>query len=290
MPNLVECPRCKQSLSVADKMAGTSVICPYCNGRLLVPQNLSARTGPAPEMAVPPLRGASPPAAPAPAAGEAAKSPGAEAPPVVCASPLPGAVVPVPQSVQVPRPQPPTPAPRPTNVPLSPPASAPPRKVARFITAEAARSPLTLSADGKLPDLHLTESNQRGAKQEKPVRRNPLVLLGAVCLSVVASAMLAFMDVSPPPSQHNKAKQAARRVLEEDFFSDLGTASRPQYQLDLRDAQRAFARGDHATERKLYSKVLDQLRAERGPFDTITGTRARDKRLEEQLTNLLRED
>lgn len=281
MPTLVECPRCKQSLSVADKMAGSSVICPYCNGRLWVPKNLSAPTEPPTEMAVPPARAVTPPAS-SPVAGEAAKPPSVGVPPETPAGPLPGAVAPVPRSLQPPRP--------PASAPLPPPTSAPPRKVARFITAEAARSPLTLSADGKLPDLHLTESTPRAAKQETQVRRNPLVLLGAVCLSVVASVMLAFMDVSPPASPHDKAKQVARRVLEEEYFSDLGTAPRPQYQVDLRDAQRAFVRGDRAIERKLYGRVLDQLRAERGPFDTITGTRARDKRLEEQLTILLRDD
>lgn len=165
--------------------------------------------------------------------------------------------------------------------------------MARFITAEAARSPLTLNADGKLPDLHLTESNQPGAKHkpEKTTGLNPLILVGVICLSIVTSVMLVFVDVDSPNPQHNVAKWRARRVIEEEYFSSLDSpAPQERYQIHLRDAQRAHTRGDRATERKLYRQVLDLLRAERGPFDTVTGTPSRDKTLEEQIVILLRED
>lgn len=103
--------------------------------------------------------------------------------------------------------------------------------------------------------------------------------------------MLFLVDVNPAPPPQNQAKWAARRVIEEEFFSNLDSpAPRDRYQIYLRDAQRAYARGDRVTERKLFRQVLDLLRAERGPFDTITGTPSRDKRLEEQIVILLRED
>jgi DNA-directed RNA polymerase subunit RPC12/RpoP len=292
MPILVECPRCKQTLSVADKMAGTSVTCAYCSARLLVPKSMAGTVPTAPEMAVPPPRPTtSLPKAPSP---PAAGSTGAASPATFptahrsagTATPLPQAPKPDCSQVQAVSPQSPTP-------PAPPPVSPPHHRVARFITAETARSTLTLNTDGKLPDLHLTESNQPG-KQRKPENSsgvNPLVLMGLICLSMVASVMLVIVDVDSPTTQPNAAKWRARRVIEEEYFSNLDSPSpRERYQIYLRDAQRAHARGDRATERRLYRQVLDLLRAERGAFDTITGAPSRDKRLEEQIVILLKED
>ncbi len=103
--------------------------------------------------------------------------------------------------------------------------------------------------------------------------------------------MLVLVDADPSPPEQNVAKWRARRVIEEEYFSSLDSrAPLERYQIYLRDAQRAHTRGDRATERKLYRQVLDLLQAERGPFDTVTGTPSRDKTLEEQIVILLRED
>ncbi|MCX7428253.1 MAG: hypothetical protein NTW96_21820, partial [Planctomycetia bacterium] len=59
----------------------------------------------------------------------------------------------------------------------------------------------------------------------------------------------------------------------------------------LREAQRAASRGDRAGERRLYRQVLDLLRAERDRFDKgLTGSRDRDKKLEELISVMLREN
>jgi hypothetical protein len=99
------------------------------------------------------------------------------------------------------------------------------------------------------------------------------------------------MDNSPTEPQPDVAKWRARRVIEEEYFSSLDSPEvRDRYQVFLRDAQRAYARGDRVAERKAYGKVLDMLRAEHGPFDAVTGSPSRDKRLEEQIIVLMREN
>jgi hypothetical protein len=56
----------------------------------------------------------------------------------------------------------------------------------------------------------------------------------------------------------------------------------------LRDAQRAHSRGDDATERQMYRKVLQLLRAEgRSRFTTLTGTLRGDEDLEAQIAILM---
>jgi hypothetical protein len=175
-----------------------------------------------------------------------------------------------------------------SGAPLAPPAIVPPKKVARFISAEAAQSPLKLSAEGKLPELHLTESEADGAKREKPKGSNPWVLVGVVGLSLLTSILLVAVDLSPSSSPRSRVKQAARQVIESEYFSNLDSPEpREPYQILLRDAERAHGRGDARKERELYNKVLDLLRAERSPFASLTGTRARDQRLEEQVIILL---
>jgi hypothetical protein len=60
------------------------------------------------------------------------------------------------------------------------------------------------------------------------------------------------------------------------------------YQILLRDAQQAYSRGDHRAQRDCYGKVLDLLRAERGSEEKgLTGSRSKDKELEEALLVLL---
>jgi hypothetical protein len=60
------------------------------------------------------------------------------------------------------------------------------------------------------------------------------------------------------------------------------------YQRHLRDAQRAYARGDTAAERQNYRRVLQLLRAEgRSRFSSLTTTPTQDRELEELLAILL---
>lgn len=162
------------------------------------------------------------------------------------------------------------------------------RKVARFITPTTAQSSLPLAADGKLPELRLKESLQDPSASQEAKSLNPFVLLVAVCLSLGLSLVLVLMDVSPKDITLEQKKQQARYIIDTEYIGTGEEKTLEQYQLDLREALAAFDRGDYKKEREYYRKVLDMLRAERpDPKRGVTGSPARDRRLEEQITILL---
>jgi len=85
-------------------------------------------------------------------------------------------------------------------------------------------------------------------------------------------------------------KKHARQTIEDTYFGsgNLDNKDLAPYQALLREAQRAHARGDVKTEREHYRKVLDMLREERGTHEKgLTGSRSRDKDLEEAISVLL---
>ncbi len=172
-------------------------------------------------------------------------------------------------------------------MPPPPAAARPGGAVARFIPAEAAQSKLKPADDGKLPGLRLHET-AGGARQEKARGTNPLVLIGLLLLSVVATVVILFSDFQPSDRSSEDDKANARREIGENYFSDLGNQPLKPYQVYLRNAQQAHARGATKTEHAMYHKVLKLLRAERLPGESLTGTLQRDKELEEHLTTLLR--
>jgi len=166
---------------------------------------------------------------------------------------------------------------------------APGRKVARFVTADAAESALKPAADGKLPELQLREAGEKSPREAGRRSMNPLVLFGLLAMSVVMSVVLVLAPSGPSEPSKSKARLDARRIIREEYFSDMDSPGPGKsYQRCLREAQSAQSRGDSKTERKLYRKVLDALRADRANFDKgLTGTRDSDRRLEEQLLILL---
>lgn len=158
------------------------------------------------------------------------------------------------------------------------------RNSARFISAEKAVASTQLAADGRLPELSLSEGGDRRAAGDAR-GTNPLVMIGVLCLSFVMSTMLVFVDFEPPESA-SRLKADARRQLVE-FYREPGPALKP-YQEHLRDAQRAHSRGDLETEREMYRRVLNLLHAEgRSPYARLTHD---DKELEDLLSVLLMEE
>jgi len=187
----------------------------------------------------------------------------------------------------------------PPGPPIAPPAPAAPvapppaRRTARLITAEAAQSPLTLAADGKLPELHLQESESKKAEKGASAL-NPLVLLGLLVFSVGLSIAMVLMDSGGPAPKRVEERARARQFLETEGYLGTGTLDRGKalepYQNELREARSEYVRGNYRAERKRYQKVLDMLRANRsGAERGLTGSRKRDKDLEEQLLILLSE-
>lgn len=320
MPIKLECPRCRQSLAVPHKKAGTYVSCPRCAGRLWVPkegtgEEDAASDGssamPAVPVAAPPATGSpaaappvgSPPIArpaapptrgPQPAVTRATFIPPAApyAPPPAAPLAMPGAPA-APASAAQPAPAAPV-APVQSSFTWNATAPAPiaSKKTAKFITADATESNIHPLADGKLPELALNEG-QQADKAEKGGRTvSPLVLMLVLASSVVMSIMIVVVDWGPIGAGNSQIKAEARARIRADYFDnmDRNTPLAP-YQIYLRDAQQAHSRGEFRTERELYRKVLDLLKAERSPLARgVTGSQSRDKTLERYVTTLLREE
>ena len=355
MPIKLDCPRCKQSLSVPSKKAGAYVNCPRCNGRFWVPgtHEPSAAEGtsatapgdggtatgfsgsvpvatppgtstappapagggsqsiqpPPPPPAAPanpptatsstgptrPAPSGSPPMAVPPGIAPASQPPGAQPPGYPPPGTRAGGPPPAPYGgvPATPAQAPPPGGPRPGTAPTTPRPSAVHKKVARFITTEATQSTIHPSPDGKLPELRLHQSEESGSSKEKGGSFNPLLLLGALCLSVALSVVLVMVDVDSEDASTLQKKQAARAYVDANYFSSDAGPNMPlePYQICLRQAQQAHSRGDRATERKLYRKVLEMLRAERGVRQKgLTGSHDRDNKLEQKISILLSGD
>ena len=185
-----------------------------------------------------------------------------------------------------------TPAPgtsRPGVIAKLTPTARPGRKVARFIPTEAAQSTIAPSADGKLPELRLKESDQAEEAEAKSGSLSPVLLLGAVCLSVGLSVVLVMMDVAPKDTSLYAKKREARAIIDTHFSSNPGDEPLKPHQIYLREAQTAYSRGDYRREREYYRRVLDMLRAEpqRGRRRALTGSPEDDAILEKQISILL---
>ncbi len=157
------------------------------------------------------------------------------------------------------------------------------RNVARFIPGGGSGAGAALASDGRLPELKLQEGQKRRASSEAEAT-NPLVMVGVLCLSFVMSTALVLYDSGTPGGNDQQVKD--RRRLAE--FCEQSTGTLAPYQQYLRDAQRAHSRGDEQTERQMYRRVLQLLRAEgRSRYTTVTPTRLEDRELEELLARLM---
>ena len=283
----IDCPRCKQNLLVPNQKAGGYANCPRCTGRFWVPKDAVSDSSLMEAItlagsAVAPPR-SNMPAPPTPPAGFAAAVP--------LAPPAPPRVYP---GTAAPRPAPPPAPPRTYAGPTAPPPAPPParsgRKVAHLISAEAAQSVLTPTADGRLPDLQLAEGEQTEKRPSQSSSVNPLVLFGLLSMSVVLSVVLALVDWDSSDSGNAAQQDSARRFIEDTYFGggSLDRGELKPYQVYLREAQRAHTGGDLKIERERYRKVLDLLHAERAKSERgLTGSRSDDKELESRIRTIL---
>ncbi|GAB6165562.1 hypothetical protein JCM19992_15620 [Thermostilla marina] len=221
-----------------------------------------------------------------PSAPPAAQTPASPSSPQPTAPPKRQAAVSTPAEQSAPVTQPTKTADR-AGDDASPGAAGPKKKVARLILTEQAESQWKLGSDGDLPNLHLKEDQEQEEKEEKPKQSNPLLLFFLAALSVMASILLLFVDVQPTGSNLS-AKDQARRIIAEEYYTNLNPDEPLEpYQVYLREAEWAHSRGDTRTEREMYRRVLRLLFAESDSFRGLTGSRERDKRLEEQIRILL---
>jgi uncharacterized protein YbaR (Trm112 family) len=294
MPIKIECPRCKTPLQVPNRLAGAYVHCPHCKGRLWVAKDAPADATRGDVVGVSSRGGTV----------EAGAAPGPQPPPApgsLLIGSVPDAAAPLPpQASSAPSSAPaeiglPARKPRKSSamarVPPAPPPIPPPRKkLARFITAEAADSTLRLAADGKLPALRLEEDDAKGKPAAKSRSVNPLVMLGVLSMSIVLSVLLVLIPDASPTSSGTSQQALMRKKIEEDYFGAEGIENKDlePYQMLLRKAQQANTRGDRKMEREDYRKVLEMLRVERPPHERgLTGSRSRDKELKEAISVLL---
>ncbi len=302
-----QCPRCKQPLSVPNKLTGSYASCPRCQGRFWVSKDApldpsvsdsagslsaSALTLTDAPIATPPSRPM--PAAVSPASGpppvSAVASPAAPPPPYFpsVTPPAPTAFVPTPTTV----------APRPTvdGPPVAPPQA---RKVARLVSADTAQSTLKLAADGQLPQLQLQEVDKKDKGQGKSRSIPPLVMILAWIVSVVLTVAIVIITSDDGSSSATTEKKTeAMANIEKQFFGN--PARLLPYQRLLREARQAHERKDFKGERQYYKQVLDLLhtelwgssaaqashnRLEKG----VTGSRDRDRELEQLILTVLGE-
>ncbi|MFP6668084.1 MAG: hypothetical protein VB876_12270 [Pirellulales bacterium] len=175
------------------------------------------------------------------------------------------------------------------------PAMRPSRRVATFITADVAQSPLAPAEDGQLPALQLEEADK---KTKKPPSTSTMqwrmVLLICGSLSLAAFQLLDFgtgIRKTKTPADDAREELYVRYIGEEG--DELKT-----YQLYLREALVSHDAGDFKRERLYYRKVLHLLRDEHNDRDKngVTGIRKApdrgglpsDERLEDLLSIILK--
>lgn len=296
-----QCPRCRQPLSVPNKLAGSYASCPRCQGRFWVSKDAPVDGSASELIAMPP--DVPPGWQPAIAAQSAVMA----TPPVRPVGPAaPPQVSPFPPPATPPA-APFRPQANPVAVPpalaaatvVAMPGVAPPvvpsypRKVARLVTAEAAQSTLKLAADGQLPHLQLQEIEKKDRIQGKSKSVSPLLLVAAWVFSVVVTVVILLFNSGDTSDVTTNDKLDALAAIEKEYFTaPAGTELQP-YQIYLREAHQARCRGDHKAERQYYRKVLDLLRRESRSGTArpgleklekgITGSRDHDRKLEKLI-------
>ena len=167
-------------------------------------------------------------------------------------------------------------------------------KAARFIAAEATDTAIQLGQDGQLPALVLEEGKAKD-KDDESQKSSPFLLVAALCVSLAASVGMLILDPTVHRSERPDKPQA-RALIEQYYISQPGQILSEPYQDDLRAALQAHNQANYKTERQLYRRVFQRLKAENNnELKGITGQvraaqRPNDEDLEELLAILLRDD
>ena len=238
------------------------------------------------------------PKGPVPIASTPAALPSAAATPAKPTAAAPSTAT----TTATPRPLPPMPGYTPTapvsqptgpTAPLPPPAepetpASSQKKVARLAASGNAPSTVSLTTEGKLPELHLAEAVAK-PKGEAPKKVNPIVLAAALTFSVVSSLAILFLSDGDKSNvtEVDSAQKARSQLM--NYLPKPPNPDKP-YQSLIRVADQAHARKDFADERDAYRKVLKLLREERSPYKGLTGSPRSDHELERLLEKLLATD
>lgn len=148
-------------------------------------------------------------------------------------------------------------------LPIPPPANPPPRTVhtARFIAADPTALKVSLGADGKLPELLLTDVEK--AREEavaKPKSSPPWLMLVVFGFSISISMAMLFVDSDMNVHYERGSHASARAALQANYVGVVPPLA--PYQTKIRLALQAYQKGDRDEEKRLYREVLDILKSE----------------------------
>ncbi|MFO0816697.1 MAG: hypothetical protein U1A77_02070 [Pirellulales bacterium] len=144
-----------------------------------------------------------------------------------------------------------------------PPAHPAPRTIqtARFIAADPTALKVSLGADGKLPELLLTDVEK--AQEEavaKPKTSPPWLMLVVFGFSISVSMALLFVDSDLNVHYERGSHNSARAALQANYVGVVPPLA--PYQSKIRLALQAYQKGDRDEEKRLYREVLDILKSE----------------------------
>ena len=139
--------------------------------------------------------------------------------------------------------------------------------------------------------LVLTEGKSAAVTDADGQKSNPLLLIGVLCFSLLASLSMLLLDTTSYRAEPD-GKQEARTQIETQYVK--GHPLREPYQDHLVAALQAHHKGDYAQERAQYKQVLMMLREEnKNAYTGITGRVSaplppNDEHLDSLLRALLR--
>jgi hypothetical protein len=140
----------------------------------------------------------------------------------------------------------------------------------------------------------LRDRQKAEKKKAEPTSINPLILYGILSLSLLASVAIVVADLSGDGKREPDSQESARQDIMYVCRADRPGEQIPRkYREFLTNAILAYHRGDRATEKYWYRRVLDLLRQElpRGqlPEDLRLSPRE-EQMLKENIPILLRDD
>jgi hypothetical protein len=165
-----------------------------------------------------------------------------------------------------------------------------PKKSAARLTLDAAGEPrVQLGADGRLPELNLSETGGPVVESSGKSSVQPWLVIVAVLASTAMSALLLLW--TPESGGSSTAAHAQARFQLRNFYGKEGSDLEPYQQL-LRQAAVEHSQGRIREERRMYLKVLDRLNSadvlDTGNFHGLTGRQTgRGRNSDTELRELL---
>ena len=139
--------------------------------------------------------------------------------------------------------------------------------------------------------LVLTEGKSNAALDADGQKSSPLLLVGVLCFSLLASLSMLLLDTTSYYAEPD-SKKDARLQIEAHYVK--GNPLREPYQDYLAAALQSHHKGDYDQERKFYKQVLKMLREEnKNAYTGVTGRVSAplppsDEHLDSLLRTLLR--